>query len=109
MRQKPEKSTNDHLRITQQYHERGGMAYDFGLKLRVRVFPRASADEPGDWRVEARTSDAPGVPVVTGWGKTKADALQDTGRAWIANAPECGLPPIDWEIVTQALSAVRAV
>jgi hypothetical protein len=108
MRHKPEEP-NSILKITQQYHERGGMAYDFGLKLRVRVFPRVTAEEPGDWRVEARTSDAPGVPVITGWGATKAEALLDTSRAWRAATLAQHLPVVDWTVVTQALSAVRAV
>ncbi len=109
MRPKPENPTPDTIRITQQYHDRGGMAYDFGSKLRVRVFARTSAEDPGEWRVEARTSDASGVPVVTGWGSTRGDALADTARLWVIASVERGLPNIDWTRVTEALGAVRAL
>ena len=40
MRHKSEKRTDNGLGITLQYRERGGMAYDFGLALRVRIFER---------------------------------------------------------------------
>lgn len=109
MRHKPEKRTDNGLGITLQYRERGGMAYDFGSALRVRIFERVRAEDRADWRVEARTSDLPGVPVVTGWGATRADALRDASREWGASAAPCGLPPIDWDIVTRALSSVRAI
>ncbi|HMJ14992.1 MAG TPA: hypothetical protein VK524_26445 [Polyangiaceae bacterium] len=109
MRHKPDKTSKDGLGITLQYRERGGMAYDFGLSLRVRVFERVCAEDQGDWRVEARTSDAPGVPVITGWGATRADALKDATRMWHAAALGQGLPAIDWDVVTRALSTVRAI
>lgn len=109
MRHRSDKRTDDGLGLTLQYRERGGMAYDFGLALRVRIFERARAEDLGDWRVEARTSDLPGVPVVTGWGATRADALRDASRVWGASREPQGLPAIDWEIVTRALSSVRAI
>ena len=109
MRHKPEKRTDAGLGITLQYRERGGMAYDFGLALRVRIFERARTEDLGDWRVEARTSDLPGVAVVTGWGATRADALRDASRVWGDASISGGVPPIDWEVVTRALSTVRAI
>jgi hypothetical protein len=109
MRARGEKPDENRLRITQQYRERGGMAYDFGLKLRLRVFPREHTEDPGEWRLEARTSDVAGSSVITGWGSTRAEALSEAIRSWTAEAPALGLPVFDWKIVTDALTAVRAV
>jgi hypothetical protein len=109
MREKKEKLDESRLRITLQYRERGGMSYDFGSELRLRVFPSEHTDDPGEWRLEARTSDVAGSSVITGWGHTRADALREAIGRWTTEAPALGLPTFDWKVVTDALSAVRAV
>lgn len=109
MREKSNKLGDGKLRITQQYRERGGMSYDFGLRLRLRVFPSEHGNDPGAWRIEARTSDAAGSSVITGWGNTRAQALEETIRSWTSEAAALGLPTLDWKIITDALSAVRAL
>jgi hypothetical protein len=50
-----------------------------------------------------------GSSVITGWGSTRAEALSEAIRSWTAEAPALGLPVFDWKIVTDALTAVRAV
>ena len=100
---------DDRLKITLQYHERGGTSYDFGVKLRLRVFRRTKQEEPAEWRVEACTSDAPGVPIITGWGDTRASALTSTERTWVSESVGRGLPVFDWHVITEALAAVRAI
>jgi hypothetical protein len=107
MQKKQTKADSGRLHITQQYRDRGGMSYDFGSRLRLRVFPRENDMDPADWRVEARTSETP--EVITGWGMTRADALEETSRTWTVEAPKRGLPALDWAIVTEELKAVRAL
>ena len=111
MSEKTEKNKNA-LKITHQSRSGAGMVYDLradGNRLTVRVFPREAVGDSGEWRIEARTSDAPEAAVVSQWGATRIDALREVGRAWVATPPDQRLPSFDWEAVAQALLAVRAV
>ena len=67
------------MKLTQQSRTRTGMVYDFrcdGSRLMVRIFPRESEADSGDWRVEARTSNAPEAMVVC--------RLRTAENAWLA-------------------------
>jgi hypothetical protein len=100
------------LRITQQFRSGRAMVYDLRDKvsrLTLRISERQSATEPGDFRVDAATGNGPEAIVITGWGATRADALGDAARSWAEGRVRTGLPAFDWESVTRALSAVRAV
>ena len=111
MRDKNNKD-KDALRITQQCRARGGMVYDLKCetaKLTVRVFPRESDADSGEWRVEACTSHTSEAFIVTEWGATRADTLREVGRSWVSKAPLHGLPAFDWEAVEQVLTDVRAL
>ena len=112
MRNKDEPSTKDGPRITQQFRDRGGMAYDFsvqGASFTVRVFPRENASDPADWRVEVRAKRTEHGFVVTAWGPTRAEALREAGRSWAADPLSHELPQPDWSVVEKALQTVRAV
>lgn len=100
------------LRITQQFRSGRAMVYDLRDKvsrLTLRISERQSAAEPGDFRVDAATGNGPDAIVIAGWGATRADALREAARLWSEGRPQTGLPAFDWEAVTRALSAVRAV
>jgi hypothetical protein len=106
-------TTKDALRITNQFRSKGGMAYDLrceGVRLALYMVQRASTDDPGEWRVEARGTRPGGEPaVITMWGATRADALRAVGAAW-ANAMETeGLRVFDWEAMAKILGTVRAL
>jgi hypothetical protein len=110
MREKTEKNP-DMLKITHQSRERNGMVYDLkgnGHRLTLRVFPRESASDSGEWRVEARTTDA-ALDSVSAWGSTRAEALRDVGSSWAKRSETLGLPTFDWDAVAEVLLAVRAI
>lgn len=100
------------LRITDQFRSRQGMNYDLkceSSRLTLLVAPRANADDPADWRVEARSSQVPTATPIICWAPSKAEAIHDVGLAWSAEALVNGLPTFDWNAVTLVLRAVRAV
>jgi hypothetical protein len=100
------------LRITNQYRSRHGMMYELeceGAKLDLHVSPRASADDAGEWRVEARQGHAEDAATVAEWAPTRSQALQQVGQAWASQSLERGLPRFDWDLVAKALNVVRAL
>ena len=105
----------DSLKITNQRRaNRGeGMTYDLrcdGVILTLEVSPRASDQDPGAWRVEARVK-RPTADDVTAieWGDTRSDALKAVGRSWDALRNHHGLAMFDWEDVSRVLNEVRAL
>lgn len=107
-RQEPEGG----IRITHQFRAGRAMVYDLRdrtARLTLRIYERQSAAEPGDFRVEAATGGGPDDQVITGWGATRAEALQAAASLWGESRFTAGLPPFDWEAVARALGAVRAV
>lgn len=92
--------------ITQQYRERHNMTYELncaGSRLVLRVF--FPADEaPQTWRVAALTPGASEVAVER-TAPTKRVALDAVAQAWV----EQGAPSLDWQAVTRAMEAVRAI
>jgi hypothetical protein len=107
-----EKKNEFALRITDQQRTKRGMAYDLkgdGARLTVYIAPRETPDDPGDWRVEVSTRDAPSEEIVFGWGDKRADALQQASRAWISRSAAMNLPTFDWDLVAKVLTSVRAL
>jgi hypothetical protein len=100
--------------ITNQFRSPTGMVYELKCstsRLTIRTCPRSSPADAGEWCVEASARLAPKAePVALAeWGATRDDALRDVARAWQRSARQLGLPAIDWESVTEALTAVRAI
>ncbi len=109
---KAEKKDETALRITDQFRSRTGMNYDLkanGSRLTLLVSPRATPEDPGEWRVEASSSQVPGSTPIVCWAPSKLEAIRDVGVAWSAEALLHGLPSFNWEAVSTALRAVRAV
>lgn len=100
------------VRITNQFRSRTGFVYDLtceSVRLTVDIMPRSNQDDEGDFRVEAKSNAAPDAEPIVAWGMTKSDALRDVATQWIAKGEGAGLPALDWDAVTTALLAVRAV
>ena len=101
------------LKITDQYHSGGGMAYDLkcdGVRLTLLITERANSDDPGAWKIEARGALTPEKKAsVVEWGATKGDALGAIGRAWAESIDTMGLRVFDWDAVANALKTVRAL
>jgi hypothetical protein len=109
---KDKNKDKDVLRITQQCRARGGMVYDLkceSARLTVRVFPRESDADSGEWRVEASPSHTAEAVIITEWGATRAETLREVGRSWTSKAAQYGLPTFDWDAVAQVLTDVRAL
>ena len=99
------------LTIANQFRDRDSMVYDFvksDERLTLRISARQNENDPGDFRVDA-SEGARGEIFVSGWGKTRAEALQAVGVAWREKHTELGMPAFDWEVVTTALESVRAL
>lgn len=100
------------VRITNQFRSRTGFVYDLtceSVRLTVDIMPRSNQDDEGDFRVEAKSNAAPDAEPVFAWGMTRSDALRDVATQWSAKVTDAGLPVLDWDAVTSALAAVRAV
>lgn len=109
-RERKAKPTSPGVTVSQQYRERGGMAYELdcsGVRLTLRFF--FADTEPGDaQRVEARTGLDDGF-VVQATAATRALALQAVAEAWRALPSTPAAPQLDWELVSAALKTVRVV
>lgn len=100
------------LKITHQARGRSGMVYDLsadGHRLTVSIFQRENEQEPGDWRIEARSSRADEAIVVSQWAASRPAALKAVGLAWTDRAVADSLPVFDWEAVAKLLDSVRAL
>jgi len=99
-------------RIMQQFRERENMTYELectGTPLIVRVFFRVDDGPAPGFRIEARTSDAPGTPFVGATGSSKLKALQEVAQKCLAADAPRALTAIDWIAVEQAMMTVHAV
>ena len=112
MRERSEEKTGA-LRITNQFHSKGGMTYDLkcdGVRLTLLISAKTRTEDPGEWRVEARgarTSEH--VAVVVEWGATRQDALGAGARAWGEAVETDGIRVFDWKAIASILTSVRAV
>ena len=104
----------DAFRITQQFRSGESMIYDFrgeAGRFTLRVSGRGGDDAgpPAEWRIEACVGSSPDSVVAAVWAPTRAEALRAAGRSWNSKCVANRLPPIDWENVALAMSAVRAL
>jgi hypothetical protein len=95
--------------MTQQYRDRNGMTYELscsGKLLTLRfVFP---LDDTHDWQVEARLVPGPTSAVIV-TAMTREKALLALVEASTATGSDLADSGLDWEGVTKALRAVRAI
>lgn len=102
----------DKLRITDQFRLKNGFVYDLrfeGSRLTLFITPREHPSDAGDWKVEASTRRVPEPFVISHWGPTRVDALQEVGRQWVSQSLSNDLPRFDWSAVEKALRDVRAL
>jgi hypothetical protein len=101
------------LRITNQFHSGGGMAYDLKLeamRLTLLITARSNADDEGDWRIRGcgwLTADH--KVTLVAWGATREEAVRTLGRTWGSSPDTPGLRTLDWDAVVAALHGVRAL
>lgn len=74
-----------------------------GSEICLRIFHL-----PESSRVEARAGRGSDADCIDERGETRMAALQQVARSWRARA-QPDLPVVDWEAVSEALLAVRAV
>jgi hypothetical protein len=99
------------VRITNQFRRGKAMVYDFFCKgeTRLTVAIAPSEDSTDTFTAAAHARQTPELPDITEPGSTRGEALRAVGRAWAAKNGDIGFPTVDWELVGQALVAVRAI
>lgn len=98
------------VRITQQFRESHNMTYELdcsGTALILRFFPLT--DDAGEWRIEARTTDATDATIATATAPTRAEALARVAEWVRSNVGDHALGRCDWPAIATALSGVRAI
>ena len=109
---KPKTQSRETLAITMQYHAGRGTIYELeghGDKLSVRVSPRETETDAGDWRIEAAAVHGPADVTIVEWGPTRAETLMEVGSTWRSQGPSLGLPSFDWNEVARLLTVVSAI
>jgi hypothetical protein len=98
----------ERVKISVQYRTKHGKIYELTNKetvLALHILPPHGEVDSDDWHVEARLGTGVGPSVADGWGSTAAEALRETGRAWVSREGTV----FDWEAVTRELKGVSAV
>ena len=88
------------------------MVYDLScedIRLTIEVTERENGDGLGQWNVEAHARAVLEKPSIHEPGVTRGEALRSVARSWVAKRGSVGFPSLDWEAVTNALLAVRAI
>jgi hypothetical protein len=105
-----ERKPGPKVRITTQFRSGKSMVYDLSCedtRLTVEIAP--SEDETGTFTAAAHARQTPEQSNIAEPGATRGEALRAVGRAWAGKNGASGFPTIDWELVGQALVAVRAI
>lgn len=108
---KAEEQARAKISIVQQYRERANMTYELncaGQPLILRIFFPPS-DDPGAWRIDARTSDSPQAPAISAIAKSRPLAFSEVVAAWEESAESGRIPKLDWAAVKAAMNTVRAI
>lgn len=99
------------VRITLQFRERHNLTYEIdcdGIPLVLRVFFAVGEGAAAQWRVEARAGHVEDPSIASATEPSRAQALESIAKGWRASAaPE--VSSIDWDGVTRAMTAVRAI
>lgn len=100
------------VRITNQFRKGQAMVYDLScedIRLTIEIIARQGVEGPGEWTVEAHAREAPEKPTINETSTSRGDALRAVARSWTAKQGVNGFPALDWEAVSAALLAVRAI
>lgn len=104
-----ERKPDPSVRITTQFRSGNAMVYDLSCedaRLTVQISP---SNGEGGFTAAAQERRSAEHPMITEPGATRGDALRAVGRAWAGKNGVFGFPKIDWDLVGQALVAVRAI
>jgi hypothetical protein len=100
------------VRITNQFRKGQAMVYDLScedIRLTIEIVAHQNGDGPDEWTVEAHAREAPEKPTIHETSGTRVDALRAVARSWTAKQGLNGFPSLDWDAVSVALLAVRAI
>lgn len=100
------------VRITNQFRKHQAMVYDLSCEnvlLTLEITARQLVGDVEEWHVEAFARQAPERPTVCEPARSRRDALRAVARTWVAKHGAYGFPTLDWDAVTDALLAVRAI
>jgi hypothetical protein len=88
------------------------MVYDLAcqnIRLTIEIAQRANEDGLGEWLVEAHARESAEKPCINQPGQTRNGALLAVAREWAARRGTFGFPELDWDAVSGAMLAVRAI
>jgi hypothetical protein len=106
---KPKEEKNQAARITNQFHYRDKMFYEFrcdGVSVSISM-----TDGTGrtDWCAEATAKVLPDAAIAEGVGPSRGEALSGLREAWCCQREGPPFPRLDWEAIRVALATVRAI
>ncbi|HMI86414.1 MAG TPA: hypothetical protein VK550_20110 [Polyangiaceae bacterium] len=97
------------VRITGQFRSRDSMVYDF-ICDNIRITISVSSSEPDNqWNAEAIAKQVPEATPMHGIGPSRGEAITALAESWASKNGAVGVPPLDWNAIREALSAVRAI
>ena len=106
---KRKEEINQAARITNQFHYRDKMVYEFSCdSVNVSISMMGGKDLT-EWHAEATAKVLPDAAVAEGVGASRGEALSGLREAWCCQREGRPFPPLDWEAIRVALVTVRAI
>lgn len=98
-------------RITMQYRLRNGFVYELEKSGRSVAFhiSRDDAQPERSWHVAAHDGRRDEAATVHESAPTRSEALGKVETSWVRQTTDLGLTPLDWDVIANALRAVRAI
>lgn len=98
------------VRITGQFRRQRAMLYDLKCgQIRITISIAQEAEPSDNWSVDAVAKLTP-TPLSMGVvGPTRGEALDALVAEWCDRGASGGFPLLDWKLIREALSAVRAI
>jgi hypothetical protein len=100
------------VRITNQFRRQEALVYDLScgeIRLTIEIARRTDDDGLGPWLVEAHVRQAAERPTIQEAGTTRDGALRSVARAWTGKRGSYAFSELDWEAVSGAMLAARAI
>jgi hypothetical protein len=98
------------VRITGQFRSRDAMVYDFICdNIRITISVSSVKPDNNEWNAEAIAKQVPEALPLNGVGPSRGEAIAALAESWASKNGAVGVPPLDWNAIREALSAVRAI
>jgi hypothetical protein len=105
----PKEQKNARVRITDQFHNKEGMVYEFRCDGLVLSISMVGAKQEKEWEAEATAKVLPDPLIAKGVGRSREEAFSVLREACCSPRDGVSFPRLDWEAIQQALASVRAI